>query len=287
MIEYIKETFIVKVLLTQIGVKNSFLRVSVLSKMFVSERRNKILDLLIKQHRITVKELSEQLNVSEATLRTDLTNMETDGVLKRTHGGAVLVEHTKSENTFSIREKKNRDEKITICTKAAELIFHGQCILLDASSTALELARILKNKHLRLTVVTNGMHTALELKENPEITVIVVGGVLRVGSASLEGTFGSTILNQINVDTMFTSASGFTIEQGLTDFNVYEVELKKLMVNSSTQVVALLDHSKIGKNSIATFATTNQVDKIITDSQIHDDCIKQLTENHIQLTVAQ
>ncbi len=107
------------------------------------------------------------------------------------------------------------------------LIHDKNCIFLDASTTALEIARLLKEENIRLTVLTNGISTAIELRDNPAITVILLGGMLRNGSMALEGPFGTSILNQIHVDILFTSARGFTVEEGLTDFSVYEVELKK------------------------------------------------------------
>ncbi|HET7579960.1 MAG TPA: DeoR/GlpR family DNA-binding transcription regulator [Bacillales bacterium] len=253
-------------------------------KMFVAERRNKIMEILNEQQRITVKELSSKMNVSEATLRTDLNQMEEQGLLKRTHGGAMLNDFVESETSFSVREKKHKDEKIKIAEKAAEWITYGQCILLDASSTALELARILKKQNLRLTVVTSGIYTALELRENPEITTILLGGVIRNGSSSLEGTLGMDILNKINIDLMFTSANGFSFETGLTDFNVYEVELKKEMVRRAKQVIALIDHSKIDKSSIASFAETHQIYAFITDSPLTDDLLSRFSEHGIQVT---
>lgn len=139
---------------------------------------------------------------------------------------------------------------------------------------------------MRLTVVTNGMHSALELKENPEITVIVVGGAIRVGSASLECTLGASIFNQINVDTMFTSASGLTLENGLTDFNVYEVELKRAMVACSNRVVVLLDDSKFGKNSIASFAAIDEIDTIITNSKMPQENIEKIKSKNINVIIS-
>jgi DeoR/GlpR family transcriptional regulator of sugar metabolism len=158
--------------------------------------------------------------------------------------------------------------------------------LLDASSTALELARYLKKKPIRLIVVTSGIYAAMELKENPGITVILIGGVLRLGSFGIEGTLGTSILNQINVDTMFASARGFTIEDGLTDFNVYEVELKKEMAKASKQLVALLDHSKLGKTSISAFAQTTEIQMMITDSKAPQDLLDRLTDMEVKVVTA-
>lgn len=256
-----------------------------MARLFAHERRARILAILQKQQRATVKELSKTLGVSEATLRTDLNVLEQEGLLIRTHGGAMMDDRIPTEKSFTERERRNRQEKILIGRKAFELIENNQCILLDASSTALELARALKQTSMRLTVVTNGISAALELKDNPSITVILIGGTLRVNSVAVEGILGKQILEQIHVDTMFASASGFTIKEGLTDFNVYEVELKKLMVRSADKLVALLDHTKIGKSSIAQFAETSDIDILITDKKTPPEQIEKIEKQNIKVFI--
>lgn len=239
-----------------------------MGKMFAEERRGLILTQLQKEKRITVKGLAKNLNVSEATLRTDLNIMEQDRLLTRTHGGAVLNESSTPKNSFSERATKNIDHKRLITNKAINLVEDKTSILLDASTTNLELARRLKETDMRLTVLTNGLMTAIELKENPNVNVILIGGIARMGSMALEGLLNSSILDKINIDVMFTSANGFTIGDGLTDFNVYEVELKKRMVEKADKVVALIDHTKVGNSSIASFATIEQIDTLITDKKL-------------------
>lgn len=254
-----------------------------MGKMFAAERRNRIMDILNERQRVTIKDLSSEIHVSEATLRSDLTKLEEDGLLLRTHGGAMLSDQTDSDNSFSSRERKNKNEKTAIAKQAVELISDGQCIMLDASSTALELARILADMNIRLTVVTSGIKTALELNEHPDITVILLGGIVKRGSHSLEGSLGVAILNQIHIDIMFTSANGFSLDSGLTDFSVYEVELKKAMVKASEKVVALLDHSKLNKSSIASFSSIHQIDTIIIDKNISDMDMKKIKDHNIEV----
>lgn len=254
-----------------------------MKKMFAPERRSLILDKLIAQKRVTVKELSKVINVSEATLRTDLTKMEEEGLLKRTHGGAILNKQSDSDLSFSTREQKNKEEKYTIAKQALPLLTNGQCIMLDASSTALELAKLLNKSNLRLTVVTNGINTALELNNHPDIIVILLGGIVKKGSYALEGNLSLGILNQIHIDMMFTSANGFSIESGLTDFSMYEVELKKSVVKASNKIVALIDHTKFKKNSIASFASTDDIDILITDKKVPKDYQKKLMKQQVEI----
>jgi len=252
-------------------------------KMFVTERRNKIMQLLHEKKRLTVKDLALKIGVSEATLRTDLNIMEEEGLLVRTHGGAVLNDYTDNETSFSVRKKKNKFEKSKIAEKAIEFIDEKQCILLDASSTTLEIARYLRRNPMRITVVTSGIYTAAELTDVPEVTVILIGGVVTKESGAVEGTLGINMLKKINIDIMFTSAQGFTFQSGLTDFNLYEVELKKEMVKVSEKVVALLDSSKIWKNSSAIFASPNEIDVFITDATINSSLKQDFDEYNIEI----
>lgn len=256
-------------------------------KMFVTERRNKILELLHDKQRLTVKELAKNIRVSEATLRADLNKMENEGLLTRTHGGAILNEYANNETSFSARLKRNQKEKARIAHEAINFIEGKQCILLDASSTALELAQILKHTPIRLTVVTSGVQTALELNENPDIAVILIGGMMTKGSTSVEGTLGQSILDQVNIDIMFTSASGFTLEAGLTDFNLYEVQLKREFVKKAKMVIGLIDNSKVGINSSAVFATTDEINTIITGQALTEPMAAKLTKKNINIIVAE
>src|SRR5690625_277974 len=252
-------------------------------KMFVTERRNKIMQLLHEKKRLTVKDLALKIGVSEATVRTDLNIMGEEGLLVRTHGGAVLNDYTDNETSFSVRKKKNKFEKSKIAEKAIEFIDEKQCILLDASSTTLEIARYLRRNPMRITVVTSGIYTAAELTDVPEVTVILIGGVVTKESGAVEGTLGINMLKKINIDIMFTSAQGFTFQSGLTDFNLYEVELKKEMVKVSEKVVALLDSSKIWKNSSAIFASPNEIDVFITDATINSSLKQDFDEYNIEI----
>ncbi|MDM5333498.1 DeoR/GlpR family DNA-binding transcription regulator [Ureibacillus composti] len=239
-----------------------------MAKMFAEERRKRILELLQERKRVTIQQLAEAIRVSDATLRNDLTTLEKQKLLKRTHGGAILGDDFENDYNFSVRELKNKNEKTIIAQKALQLISDNQCIMLDASSTAMELAKLLVNVKKRLTIVTNGMNTALELNGNPDFTIILIGGIIQKSSMALEGSLGVNLLDKINIDTFFVSANGFTTLQGLQDFSVYEVELKKQMIKQSSKVVALLDHSKFNKTSIATFASIQDIDFIITNKPV-------------------
>lgn len=253
--------------------------------MFAFERHDSIIDLLNKKKQVTVLELSQLLNVSVSTIRNDLTKLENNGFLTKTHGGAILQKDDEKYIAFTDRITKNTKEKESIANKALSLISNGQCIILDASSTSLFLAKRLHSFN-KLTVITNGLYTTLELKDNPNINVILIGGLVTTNSYSIEGLLGENLIKNIHADLCFTSAKGFTIKEGLTDFNIYEAELKKILTKRSNKLVALLDHSKLNTISIASFASASDINTLITDENIPQELINQYKSANINIEIA-
>lgn len=257
--------------------------------MLAIERHNYILKLLADNGLVTTNELCELLDVSPATVRNDLNKLEKDRLIHKTHGGATLLSSTiqKSQNNypFSERENKNKREKEAISNAALKHIEENQCIILDASSTALAVARKL-DRFSRLTVVTNGIYTMLALKDMPNITVIFIGGIVTKNSGSIEGLLGYDLLNHINADTAFISSHAFTLLEGLADFNIYEAELKKQMLSHSRSCIALLDYTKLEHISIANYCPTKDIDYLITDEQIAPELLTRYKNNGIKIEVA-
>ncbi|MDQ0060330.1 DeoR/GlpR family DNA-binding transcription regulator [Paenibacillus harenae] len=245
--------------------------------MFASVRRDKIIQWLQRHEQLIVKELAKEFNVSEGTLRTDLRMLEEEGVIERTHGGAVLAKRKSvyRESATPSRSEVNYAEKQAIGLQAANLVSKGQCILLDASSTVLEVAKALADYDY-ITVVTNGLDAAMVLNQNPRINVILIGGVLRSGSRTVEGVLGKGILDGIHGDLFFTSAEGVSMEEGMTDFSLYEAELKKQMAANARMTIALADHTKLGRRSIATSVSFDRIDTLITDDKADSDYLRRI-----------
>lgn len=261
--------------------------------MLTIERHQFILNLLNKNGRVTTDELCEQLGVSPATIRNDLNKLEAEKLLHKIYGGALPIDaNIMSTNAkpavynFHNRSHIHSNEKNAISKLALEQIQEGQCIILDASSTCVSLANKL-SCFSRLTVVTNGVYTMLALKEIPNITVMLIGGIVTKNSGSTEGLLGADLLNNINADIAFVSAHGFSLNQGLTDFNVYEVALKEKMLTRSKHTIALLDYSKLDNISTTSFAGSRDVDMIITDSKADSSMIEKYQKNGISVQVAQ
>ena len=119
-----------------------------------------------------------------------------------------------------------------------------------------------------LTVITNGINLALELKDIPGVTVILTGGIVTSASASIEGLLGADLLKKIHTDIAFVSARGFSVEDGLTDFSIYEADLKHMCIKASAKTVALVDHTKFDTTSISSYASLDDINMVITDSGI-------------------
>ncbi|MBV9229993.1 MAG: DeoR/GlpR transcriptional regulator, partial [Chloroflexi bacterium] len=208
--------------------------------LFTHERRQQIAHLLDEQQRVTVPELSRLFSVSEVTIRKDLAWLEEQRLLVRTHGGAIPVTTTPAEMGFDVRERLQHSEKERIGAAAASFVQDGDTISLDASTTAHAMAHFLKDKR-ELTVVTNGLRIGMELLNNPGISVLIPGGMLRQESFSLVGTWGTTVLQQVHIKTAFVGARGFTLTEGLTDVNSEEIKLKRAIAEMAKDVIAIID----------------------------------------------
>lgn len=247
-------------------------------KIFADERRELIMTYLSKHKRATVNQLSEYANVTSATIRSDLTALQNLNKVERIHGGVRLpkVDTFNTNNSFSDRLNKHQNAKQRIGMKALEKIKNHQCILMDASSTTYELAKLLAETDMKLTIITNGLENAILLKENTNLTVLIIGGFAQKGSNALTGRIDSQILDIYNIDYFFVSSNGITIQNGLTDFSLNEVELKKEMIKQSNEVIALIDKSKFNISSSLSFAKLSEVDEIITDEPVSSELSKQI-----------
>ncbi|MCX7841567.1 MAG: DeoR/GlpR family DNA-binding transcription regulator [Clostridia bacterium] len=235
--------------------------------MFAVERRNRIISLLNEKKSILVQETASLFGVTEETIRRDLKELELQGLLTRTHGGAVAIDDLKSEYPVEIRQGINIEGKNVIAREAAKLVNDGETIMIDASTSSLFLARHLKDKK-NLTVITNAEKVVLELSECEDITIICTGGILRQRSMSYVGRAAEKALANYIADKVFFSCKGLLPNKGLMDSNEQESEIKKTMINCSQKVIFLCDHTKFGKVGYETTVSLDDVDIIVTDSPL-------------------
>jgi DeoR/GlpR family transcriptional regulator of sugar metabolism len=230
--------------------------------LYTEERRALILKFVEENSRVSVGVLAKHFSVSEATIRSDLRYLEDKNLLQRTRGGAIAADE--SDLSFASRITQHIHEKQAIAEASLQYVQEHDSILLDASSTCLEFAKRLRKMDITLTVITNGIYVAQVLVENPKITTMLIGGVLR-NQNNVEGTMGVDLLDKVYVKKFFFSARAASPEGALMDFDLHEVELKRQMFDKSMERYCLLDSSKLGKYSVGTFGTLATTHTLITD----------------------
>ena len=248
--------------------------------LFVEERKMKILEFIEEHRKATVIELCQQFKVSSATIRNDLRDLETAGLLIRTHGGAMVKTKTGLEPDMSLRKVQNLEEKRRIAVAALRLVEDGDTIILDTGTTTYELARLLGEKR-NLTVVTNDLPIALLLEEFESIRVVLVGGMVRRKfHCTVASSFsGMNALSDLTVD------KAFMLEKGASTPDLNHSETKKLMISIAARVILLFDSSKMGRNSFAIFAPPDKIDAVVTDF-LHDEEKRQMEESGIEAILA-
>lgn len=253
--------------------------------MFPEERRREIVAGLKREGRCLVAELARLLDVSEVTIRQDLDVLEKEGVLRRTHGGAILAEKIGLERPFQVEESSHMAEKDRIAAAAVELVSSGDTLILDVGTTVTAAARKLVEQKKRPTVFTNGLNIAAILEADPDTTTIVTGGTLRPKQHSLVNPFAEFILPRIHADLALIGVSGVDAEQGVTNVNVAEAEMKALFVKAARRRVVLADASKIGKIALAKFADLDEIDLLITDAGADEGELAALRERGLEVKV--
>lgn len=251
-----------------------------LEGVFARERQDEIARLITQDGRARVSDLSARFAVSAVTIRKDLLVLEDQRRLVRTHGGAIAPLRSGPEPAFDIRERLQRDEKMRIGAAAASRVSDGESILLDASTSALWIARDLWSKGAwqALTVVTNSIRIATELGGHPRITVLMIGGRVRWEALSTVGPLGDAVFGRVNVQKAFLGAAGFTIEEGLSDAMEEEAQIKRSMVNAAHDVYAVVDHTKWGRIASSTFCRTERLTGVFTDGQAPQEMVGALRD---------
>jgi DeoR/GlpR family transcriptional regulator of sugar metabolism len=256
--------------------------------MFARERQQQIYRLVEEHGRALVTDLAERFDVSEQTVRKDLLVLEREGRVVRTHGGAIAIDRGRPELGFDVRRRIEAQAKASIGAAAAAIVEDGETIAFDASTTALEVARQLRQRGgwRSLTVITNGLRIAEELAGQDGITILVPGGTMRWEALSVVGPWGDGFFRRINIARAFLGAAGFTIQAGLTDATEEEAQIKRAMVASSMEVTAIVDHSKWGRAALATFCRTDRLARVVTDAPAPSSMVAALDATGIQLTEA-
>lgn len=229
--------------------------------MFKSERQQRIIALLKEQEYMGVGELGRLLYVSEPTIRRDLSALEKEGIIRRSHGGAILL-RDEITRPLAFRREMMQKEKRKIARAAAEIIPDGSVIFIDGSTTACHLIPFLRGR--AVTVITNGL-AALDLLQELKIPAKCIGGDLIHSSMCFAGRSAEEYVGSIYADFLFFSVSCLNEKGEITDYSEEETHLRKIMLKRAAKRILLLDHSKFQKNATFRLCTLADIDSIITD----------------------
>nr|WP_274364992.1 MULTISPECIES: DeoR/GlpR family DNA-binding transcription regulator [unclassified Paenibacillus] len=252
--------------------------------MFAEQRHQIIIQKLNQDKSIRASELMEYFGVSFETIRRDLEYLESEGYLRRVHGGAILKEPDYSrEIPLPIRESIYLEEKAELARIAVRYVTEGMSVALDASTTNTQIAKELKMKFERLTVITNSLPIVNEFISMPGYTLIMTGGVIRQEEQSIIGDLAEEFASRFHADLFFMSMSGVTLEAGITDNAIGEVQVKKIMHANAKRSIALADSSKFGQNSLIKVCGVTEVERFVTDSKIDRELVEQFGKSGVEI----
>ena len=255
--------------------------------MYPQERQESIAGLVAQRGRVSVSEVAETYGVTTETVRRDLGRLERAGVLRRVHGGAVpTASLTLVELGVAARDTAFAEQKDRIARAALQLLPPaGGSVVLDAGTTTGRLAQLLPGDR-PLTVITNALPIATTLASTPSVGVQLLGGRVRGVTQAAVGEDAVRALRDLRVDVAFMGTNALDPDFGLSTPDADEAAVKRAMVGAAASVVVLADSSKIGRTYLVRFAALDQVDVVVTDSDVDADAVRELRAREIEVVVA-
>jgi DeoR family transcriptional regulator, fructose operon transcriptional repressor len=254
--------------------------------LLAEERRFRIREILSRERTVSASDLIRDLGVTAATVRRDLAVLEKEGVLVRSHGGAVSrASSTNFQPSYEALGRSNRAEKQAIAREAERLILDGETVFLEGSTTVYELARRLLHRN-RLTVITNSPPIMDEFQRSQHVSVISTGGELQKDVFYLSGVWAQRALSEIRVDKAVLGVSAIDPQYGISTASQAEAQIKKMILKSARVSIALADHSKFGNQGFAYVGPTTDIDILVTDSATDPKYLRPLREAGVELILA-
>jgi DeoR family transcriptional regulator, aga operon transcriptional repressor len=253
-------------------------------------RSEQIIKLLLRVGSASIEEMLAVAGSSAPSIRRDLARLENRGLIRRTHGGATLVEPLlyepfRYDSTFLAREQRFAEEKRRIGLAAAELIQANETVGLTAGTTTTHIGRSLRHRE-KIQVVTNAINIGMELCNQPGIRTFLTGGVVPwAWSFSLTGNAALTFLDDVYMDKVFLSVTGLDAERGATTLEADEALVYRKMVKQSKQVIVAADSSKLGKVSPAFICPSNEIHILITDAAATQESLVQFEHQGTRVIV--
>lgn len=256
--------------------------------MLPAERRERILNALQATRFLSVAQLARRTGSSESTIRRDLAELEREGLIVRTRGGAGIATGAggfSGEMSKDARSQHRAEQKAAIGRAAARLVEDVGTVILDAGTTTLEVARAL-NPSQKLRVVTDSLDIAWELRDRENVTVILSGGILRKGAYNLYGSMAEQAMAGLHAQLCVMGCSGLTLEEGLTKHDIEAEFVRKRMVEASQRLVVVADSSKLGVTGLVSICALEEIDVLVTDKEIPAEFQQMLEEHGIQVIIA-
>jgi len=252
--------------------------------MTAEERRHRIEEHLQQVEFASLEELSQRAGVSISTVRRDLTALEASGSLKRTHGGARILNSKTDEFIFSSRDAHQQAEKEAIGKACANLIQPNQSVIIDAGTTCYHVARHLEDKPLQ--IVTNSLPVANLFAATTRVELVSSGGVIYPRLGVLVGPLAvEAFSKKIHADVAVMSGGGITVD-GITNSHGLLIDIQLAMIRAAHQVIFCLDHTKFGRQSVLPLCGLDNVNTVVTDDRAPRDIVEQLRAKGLAVVIA-
>lgn len=251
--------------------------------MLVNERHLKIRTALSKNGAVTVAGLAKEFGVSDETVRRDLLALEHAGVLSRVHGGALAAVTLKPAGEFAVRIDEHRREKNELSNIAAELIEEGDIIAVDAGTTALEFAEVIKDKFKNLTVITHSLGVFNILSRSETIQTVLIGGSYDKGEDAFWGHLTAQNLRLLHATKAFIFPTGISLSCGVSDFHLALADVQHTLLSIADKIIVLADSSKFEKTSLCKLCDLKPEHTYITDGNLPDTIFNLYRENNLTI----
>lgn len=245
------------------------------------ERKETILEKLYAEGNVLVRDLSQEFQVSEETIRRDLKELEKEGRLTRVYGGAYLGQNVNQNTSFDFRQNVMVREKRQIAQAVVSLLSGGETLFLCPSTTSKEVAQKL-NGLRNLTVISNSLTIINQLENYENIHLIAIGGGFNRMRKSFEGRTAVESLNGYYADYAFVSCTGVDLVSGLTDASETQAQIRRTMLDHAQTKVLIADHTKFDKRTLASIAPLDMIDMVISDETPSAEWLTYFDLHHIQ-----
>lgn len=253
--------------------------------MLAITRKTKIKEIISEKKSVTVMELSKLFSVTEETIRRDFKQLEEEGFLTRTYGGAFIQDGVENSIDLAIRQTAYIESKQRIANKCLEIIHNGDSIFLDSSTTAFQIAKVIGN--MRLTVVSNSLLIINELCDKENIHLISLGGSYSPKDKAFDGNTALKSLKGFYFDKIFMSCRSLSREYGITDSKEPLATIRQNLIKRGKRVYLIADFSKFNKTSFITISDFLPITGLITDRPLSEDWKYFLAENQVELYEAE